>query len=49
MHIFVSGTLMELVSSDVKALFRCCDVVNLKGSKREMYLYTYDMKLDKLY
>ena len=39
---------MEHVSTDIKELHRKLDIVNLKGSKVAMHLYTFDMYLDDI-
>jgi len=44
-HILVSGDIYGLLSPEIKKLMRLVDVVNLKGSKLAMKLYTYDMYL----
>jgi class 3 adenylate cyclase len=44
-HILLSGELQSLLSPEIKKLLRIVDVVNLKGSKLAMRLYTYDMYL----
>ena len=44
-HILVSGEIYNLLSPEIKRLMRLVDVVNLKGSKLAMKLYTYDLYL----
>lgn len=46
--LFVSGQVIDLVSHDVRNQHRLVDVVNLKGSKQAIKLYTYDVYTDGL-
>lgn len=46
--LLISGQIHEKMSADVQHLFRLVDIVNLKGSKQAMKLYTYDMYLKDL-
>ena len=46
--LFVSGQVINRVSEDVRNQHRKIDVVNLKGSKEAMELWTYDLYTDVL-
>ena len=46
--LFVSGQVIKKVSEDVRKQHRLIDIVNLKGSKKAMKLYTYDLYTDIL-
>lgn len=45
---FVSGQVIDLVSQDVRSQHRLVDIVNVKGSKQAVKLYTFDLNTDSL-
>lgn len=47
-QILFSGQIYDWLSNEIQALCRNIDIVNVKGSKKAMRLYTYDMDLKKL-
>ena len=47
-NILISGQIVEKMSADLVAMHRLVDVAYVKGSKKAMKLYTFDLDLSRV-